>query len=248
MRILVFSDTHLTDNFEEKRYKFLKKIIENSDQVIINGDFWDGYVTDFDKFTKSEWSNLFSLLKSKKTTYLFGNHDKPEFSDRRTSLFSTEQQQSVSIKTRVDNLIIEHGDKYLPFIDAKLSRKNIPKSFARHSLDYESFLIRNFGTTLIKNLYQKYNNAIKEKSAPHLKNKDVLVCGHTHLLEIDLKAKFINSGLINYGLGQYLLIEGDKITDKEEWYDIPAIEGMLDPALYMTHVKHLNLETISDDK
>src|SRR3990172_1424130 len=66
MKILVFSDSHLTDKFEEKKFYFLKKIIRQSDFVIINGDFWDGYLTTFNRFISSNWSKLFPLLKLNK--------------------------------------------------------------------------------------------------------------------------------------------------------------------------------------
>lgn len=66
MRVLVFSDTHLTKAFDDKKCEFLKKIISDSDQVIINGDFWDGYIISFDEFLKPEWACLFPPLKAKK--------------------------------------------------------------------------------------------------------------------------------------------------------------------------------------
>ncbi|KKP50689.1 MAG: hypothetical protein UR42_C0024G0015, partial [Candidatus Roizmanbacteria bacterium GW2011_GWA2_33_33] len=50
MNILVFSDTHLYLPFDGKKFNFLKKIISDSDQVIINGDFFDDYMISFDEF------------------------------------------------------------------------------------------------------------------------------------------------------------------------------------------------------
>jgi predicted MPP superfamily phosphohydrolase len=118
MKILVFSDTHLTHVFEEKKYVFLKKVIESADQVIINGDFWDGYLTSFDAFISSRWNNLFPLLKQKKAVYIFGNHDKACFSDKRTSFFSDIQTKKYSF---VDGMTFyfEHGNTLLPSIDEK---------------------------------------------------------------------------------------------------------------------------------
>jgi len=62
MNILVFSDTHLYLPFDQKKFNFLKKIISESGQVIINGDFFDGYMNKFDEFCKSSWNKLFPLL------------------------------------------------------------------------------------------------------------------------------------------------------------------------------------------
>ena len=72
MKTLVLSDTHLTDRFDERKFNFLRAIILPSDQVIINGDFWDSWFTDFDGFVSSKWSGLFLLLLKKNTIYLNG--------------------------------------------------------------------------------------------------------------------------------------------------------------------------------
>lgn len=240
MRILVFSDTHLTDKFDQKKFDFLSNIIDESDQVIINGDFYDGYIVSFDEFVKSEWSRLFSKLKKKKTAYLFGNHDKEEFVDHRVNNFSETQQYSLSIKTRGRDLVIEHGNRYLHFIDEKVNLKNIPKSFARHALSVENFLVRNFGTKLIEYLYKTYNEQIKRKLAKDIKEDQIYVCGHTHLAEIDLGKGFLNTGVVGYGLGQYLLIENEEILDREVWYDTPALEGAIEPSLYIDQSEYIN--------
>jgi len=71
MILSVISDTHLTNKFNENKFNKLRSIIESSDKIVLNGDFWDGYATDFEDFYNSKWSALFPLLKSKKTIYLF---------------------------------------------------------------------------------------------------------------------------------------------------------------------------------
>ncbi|OGK45500.1 hypothetical protein A3B40_00595 [Candidatus Roizmanbacteria bacterium RIFCSPLOWO2_01_FULL_37_16] len=48
---------------------------------------------------------------------------------------------------------------------------------------------------------------------------EILVCGHSHWAEIDLKSQFINTGFIENGVAKYLLIDDEKIIPKEEWYD-----------------------------
>ena len=88
MKILVISDVHLDNAFEKPKYRFLKKIIRRADRVIINGDFWDGYLVKFQQFIQSPWKSLFPLLKSKKTIYIYCNHDKKILSDKHTALFS----------------------------------------------------------------------------------------------------------------------------------------------------------------
>ena len=119
--ILVFSDTHLYLPFDQKKFNFLKKIISESDRVIINGDFFDGYMIKFSKFIDSPWNQLFPLLKNKKTVYIFGNHDKKEFSDKRLSLFSDSQVSNYQLPTTHYNLIFTHGDDTRPTPDTVLN-------------------------------------------------------------------------------------------------------------------------------
>lgn len=71
MKTLIFSDTHLTKKFDLKKFLFLKRIIESADQVIINGDFWDSWFSDFNGFLKSGWKDLFHSLKEKETIYIY---------------------------------------------------------------------------------------------------------------------------------------------------------------------------------
>ena len=66
MKILVISDSHLDQNFEQDKLIFLKQLVESVDQVIINGDFWEGYSISFEEFLNSPWKELLPLLKKKK--------------------------------------------------------------------------------------------------------------------------------------------------------------------------------------
>ena len=99
MRYLIFSDTHLTPKYEPKKFAVLKNAIEQADRVIINGDFWEGFVCTFNEFVESPWSKeLFPLLKKKKAVYLFGNHDRESLANERASLFSDKQMKKYSFK------------------------------------------------------------------------------------------------------------------------------------------------------
>jgi len=120
MKHLIFSDSHLTDRFEEDKFKFLYRIISQSGRVIINGDFWDGYLTSFDKFIKSPWKKLFPLLLKKKTIYIYGNHDSPDLSDQRVNLFSIKQTEKYFIVSGEILLRIEHGQNIFKIGDKKL--------------------------------------------------------------------------------------------------------------------------------
>ena len=45
MKTLIISDTHLYHVFDKRKFFLLKKLFSSVDQVILNGDFWDGYRT-----------------------------------------------------------------------------------------------------------------------------------------------------------------------------------------------------------
>lgn len=217
MKIVIFSDTHLTSRFDSPKFEFIKKIVKQADQVIINGDFWDGFALSFDNFINSEWKRLFPLLKEK-TIYLFGNHDKKSFSDARRSLFSKKASQKLILRLKEKTYLIKHGDDYVSFFDEGKTQQEIPHFYALAALFYESFLIKMFGKKLINLMYKKYNLAQKRKGQKDLDKNQILICGHTHLAETDPNSNYFNSGMINYGLGQYLIIEDGKISLKEEWY------------------------------
>ena len=112
MNILVFSDTHLYLPFDQKKFNFLKKIISESDQVIINGDFFDDYMISFEDFINSPWNQLFPLLKNKHAVYIFGNHDQQKFSDKRLNSFSDVQTSIYHLSTINYQLIFTHGQQF----------------------------------------------------------------------------------------------------------------------------------------
>jgi len=111
MKTVIFSDTHLTNMFDEKRYLYLKKIISDSDKVIINGDFWKGTVVSFNDFAESKWNLLFPLLLKKEAIYVQGNHD-DLFIKKNSTIFAVECCKKYVLKTKKYEYIITHGDIY----------------------------------------------------------------------------------------------------------------------------------------
>lgn len=215
MKILIFSDSHLTDRFEEKKFNFLKKIIGESDRVIINGDFWDGYLTTFNRFIASEWNKLFPLLKTKKTIYIYGNHDRESYIDRNASLFSDLQTYSYRLQLNGTSFLFEHGHRLFPTIDEKL-----PRRLNKVTTKIVGYILGNI--SLLQFVLKRANNTIKRKIKEELRKNEIYVCGHSHFAEFDLKNQFINIGSIEDGLAKYLLIDEGKTQPKEEWYDLPA--------------------------
>jgi len=182
--------------------------------VIINGDFWDGYITTFDKFVKSKWKKLFPMLRSKKTVYIYGNHDSKKLSDVRVKLFSVFQGYNYEFKSGKVNLAIEHGHKIIPVFDEMIPKivLNIIALIHRtvRRLQYRF----NPGSLLS---YYKRLNRYYRSHANNLNNQ-ILVVGHTYGASLNLDERIVNSGFIQWGYGSYLIIENGKITLQIEDY------------------------------
>ena len=222
MNILIFSDTHLYLPFNEKKYNFLKKIIEKSDRVIINGDFFDDYMISFDDFLNSPWNGLFPLLKTKKTVYIYGNHDKRSFSDKRADLFSDIQAERYKIKTQDKTFIFEHGHKTRSTPDTtwKLSKEVLHYGMSiGHFL--RNLMVKIFGKIFIVLRFSYRNAKSKRKILQMYKPQDneIYIIGHNHFGEVDEKNHFAASGMTLYGYSQYLTIENNKVLLHEEWYE-----------------------------
>ena len=219
MKTLIFSDTHLSLPFEEKRYNFMRGIIEPVDQVIINGDFWEKNQMSFKRFIDSPWKNLFPLLKLKKTIYIYGNHDTESSMDENAFLFSDIQTHRHTLKLKEKELVIEHGNRLYSYIDEHMPIDRVSGTLTMPYSKFEYLMVRKTGKTYLKLLNKRKNKNIKKKVLKELSSNQIYVCGHTHFAEIDEKNQFVNSGIIRHGLGQYLLVGNNSITAKEEWYD-----------------------------
>lgn len=218
MKILVFSDSHLDHNFEPEKLSFLKKIIRSADQVVINGDFWEGYSTTFDQFLTSKWKGLLPLLKAKKAIYLFGNHDKKILSDKRIGQFCIASAQRYKLKTSRYTYVFEHGNRLAPYIDDIWNFKTLPPVMNNLLSELERTAVRIFGVKALTYLFGRFNVKIKGLLKKELKENEIFVCGHTHVAEIDLKNRFMNSGLVRHGLAHYIIIEDGTPTLYKERY------------------------------
>lgn len=221
MSIIVISDTHLTEKFNKRKFEKLRFIINQADQVVLNGDFWDGYQTEFDSFYNSQWSKLFPLLKSKKTIYIFGNHDKKNFSDDRIKDFCDIATNEFTIETPKHKLRFEHGHERVWKVDRKLGLNRPSKLISIGSERVQSLLLRSFGMKAFCLIFGKMNTALKKsvrKSGLHDSNTFHFF-GHVHIAELDLKNNFINTGVFNHGHAQYAVVDAEgKIKAFREKY------------------------------
>jgi predicted phosphodiesterase len=228
MRALIFSDTHLTCRFDERKYKFLKEIIGGADRVVINGDFWDSWFADFDSFLNSRWSELFPLLLAKKAVYIYGNHDPKEQCDERVSLFSVFDTETYTLELSERDFKICHGHQildrkrggfwqvYSQIVDKKTGK------FSQQVLHYFLGFFGHLGWRLVgrslmaDSVVARRSNQILKTEAKLLGDQEYLVCGDTHCAEID--NNFINLGCIDYGIASYALIEDGQIRLLRENY------------------------------
>ncbi len=217
MRILIVSDLHLTSRFEKRRFDYLKELFSSVDRIILNGDFWDGYRTTFDKFISSKWSSLFPLLKVKGAIYLYGNHDQKRYSDNRVSLFSSIQKDNFLLAVGKNIYHIEHGHLLSPTIDTKhpyLPKKTFTLiSIITQSLEHMLIRVKQPHTFFIKGKNAKIKQKLKDKKHPFW-----YICGHTHFAEVDRENKFANSGSIQFGEASYLIVDNNEIVLKSERY------------------------------
>jgi len=192
VKTIVISDIHLDEHFHQHKFDALSKIFTETDQIIINGDFWDGYLISFDTFMASGWSQLFPIMKEK-TVYLYGNHDAKKLCDERVSLFS--HTQATSYELRVTNYVfhIEHGNKFMFPHDENNSPEKVQNFISEISHIVHSIGVKICGPNVYK-VYTFANNQGKKWAQKNLPADTILVCGHTHLAEDARDQNFINTG------------------------------------------------------
>lgn len=216
MKVIIFSDTHLEKDFNKRKFSFLKKIIQKADRIIINGDFWEGYTTNFNEFINSPWKKLFPYLKSKKTVYIFGNHDRKKYSDKNVFLFCNKAVNKYSLEINNKVYDFEHGGQWADFIDSFFGGET-PGWFVKIYNKVVNMFVMIFRKKFLL-VYKIVNEKAKKKALNKSNKNNFLVYGHTHYGEIDLKNNIANTGLIKYGFGQYLLIDDGKLSLHQQWY------------------------------
>jgi predicted phosphodiesterase len=215
-RVLVFSDTHLLSQFEPGKFAFLQQAIKQVDRVIINGDFWDLVDEDFTDFLGSAWQQLFPLLKSKQAIYLYGNHDPKRACDERAKLFSEQQAEQLWLKTGSKELLIRHGCYLAPSGDIAHPRLLANRPMMAFGNWLNTVGLNNFPNSYLQ-WFKRRNRQMKAYTS-ELENHQWLVTGHSHLQEKNAASRFINTGLIRFGFGQYLLVEEGKLELVNERY------------------------------
>jgi predicted phosphodiesterase len=180
---LVISDTHLCDPFEPKKQAFLQKLFSQHDRIILNGDFWEGYWYTFDEFLNSKWSSLFSTLKKKQTIYIYGNHDRENYSDSRREQFCVQAVWRYEETIGDIRYIFEHGNRLALKFDEKVHMQRVSRIFFIPLYLTEMFIVRILGLKFFHMMFGKLNRKIKRLIKHELKDGEIFVCGHTHVKE-----------------------------------------------------------------
>lgn len=205
-KVVIISDTHLTKKFSPAKFELLKKIITDGDQLIINGDLWEGFGMTAQEFIDSPWKQLFPLFKEKEAVYLTGNHD-PQDTEVNYGQLIKEIAPIYEFSQNGVDFYVAHGD----YLDSTLDMRhpNWPKWILNFGSVVERLLISLIGRPYLKS-YRKSNNKIKQWHETNYAEK-WLICGHSHLPEIDVQNKFANSGIfLRPGLASYLIIAKGK--------------------------------------
>ena len=210
MKTLVISDTHL-GKYDKEKDQFLKRLIEKYDRIIINGDFWDNWGTSFYNFVNSEYRELLDLLKSKETVYIYGNHDyRAEKNKLLGEIFSDIQGIQYKLIIGGKKFHFEHGHRFFYkqknplFINYYYIIDKIP--FLGPLVYKVINMLYRISPNRIKknNIGKKRNDFIKSKK----KLDEWYVVSHTHIPEIDLDNKFVNTGCIVEDFFSYVDIDG----------------------------------------
>jgi len=223
-KILIISDTHLTKRFDKKKYDFLKKLITDSDKVIINGDFWDSWFTTFDDFVHSKWQGLFPALLEKETVYIYGNHDLKKETDDRIKLFSVIGVEGYDLEYDDEIYHIEHGRRILELEKDQflLAYGQIMQILENHNFKVVFWILnlleiisyKIFGKKMMYTKFAQKRNSILKQAKKH----SWLIYGDTHCPEIDNTRQFANSGCILHGYATYLTIDIGKVSLHAETY------------------------------
>lgn len=217
MKTIVFADTHLSSRCYSKKFNYLKSIIEPADRVVIAGDFWDGFLTSFDKFVQSPWSRLFPLLLERQTIYLYGNHDRVEWSNDQVKLFSVQQAMTTDLTIGHQTYHICHGHTVFTSLEDKypIFNHSIPLRLGANA-DVLHKLV--WGKRFLSKKNSKINQPMREWTTHNSPRAAFLICGHSHFPEINRHQGYANTGFIGMGYGNYLILDTNGVQLVKDRY------------------------------
>jgi predicted phosphodiesterase len=208
MRTLIFSDTHLTGTFDQSECDYIVKLVQSVDKVIINGDFWDGYLTTFDKFLKA-WEPLLAELARHDVTYILGNHDTPKLTDERATQFSTVIDGEYVFEAGNNTYRVAHGHRHSREFDVR-------HPAATRLLGWLYPVVNSMKKYPIVGpwLHGQDEQAKKELESQlisfvgeHAQPGELYVFGHSHLPSYSSEDQYLNPGSFRHNLARYFIID-----------------------------------------
>ena len=214
-KILAISDIHL--GAKDCNTKFILNTLKNikAETILIVGDLFDHH--NLHRLKKVHWkvlSKLRKLSKRCKIIYLIGNHCflKAEFMSILLG-FKCLNEYEFSIEDK--SFLAMHGDVFdLYFTKYKFFTNLLIKFyyFIRDIHPYAEDLFKKKACSLADKTANIKNNALIYCNQ---KDKDYIICGHSHNGEID--GKYINTGSFCEDVCSYVVI--DKNGKAEIFYD-----------------------------
>ncbi|MBI3955433.1 hypothetical protein HY338_03240, partial [Candidatus Gottesmanbacteria bacterium] len=145
----------------------------------------------------------------------YGNHDRKKWCDSRVNEFSIKQGDRFNIKVNNTYLRIEHGNRIAMAPDDRYPWiTQFRSTIATFIIIARRFLQSKAGKQRLK----KLNNQMLVWWKENKNLNDWLICGHSHVKEYNLSQRFINTGYIGYGIGQYLKIDDEGFQLIEDRY------------------------------
>jgi predicted phosphodiesterase len=206
--------------FERTKFEFLERVIHAADRVVINGDFWEGYFASFDEFMKSEWRMLFPVLKNKQAIYLFGNHDQQRWTDGRVDQFCLQTGDEYRFKSGGKSFLVTHGHDIDKLDECAKWRRSGWRGVGKVIVGVEDLLVKIGGLR-----WQRVRSSMavgrQRQRVELMKGKqETVICGHTHVADLDLYNGYVNDGFIGEGFGQYVVVEEGKVEVIRSRYEI----------------------------
>ncbi|HBE44676.1 MAG TPA: hypothetical protein DDW17_04280 [Deltaproteobacteria bacterium] len=195
MKIIFFSDTHLTrDNADRKQYvrRFIQDVCETVDTIVILGDlfeFYHGYNGYIYPWFEDIINDLKALTnKGKSVFFLEGNHEyhMGEFFESYTGV-KTARNFSINIDGK--KTFISHGDEIFRNYLVRWLRS----PFMNRLMDYCSpVLLWNlamFGSLFLSDREKHYNEKVKNRFREFALKKigegyDTVILGHSHMADM----------------------------------------------------------------
>lgn len=208
MRTVVFSDTHFTNRFNQVQCDYIVKLVESVDKVIINGDFWDGYLTSFDAFLEA-WQPLLAALAQKDTIYILGNHDSTNFTDERARQFAQVVDDEYALVIGKRTYHVTHGHHHSREFDVKHPRltKFFGWMYPLYPVARSAPIVGGWLNNLDNQVKKQLELELLGFARAHYTPNHWQVFGHSHLpLELP-SAGYLNPGSFTLTTARYIVIE-----------------------------------------